>query len=150
MTIQDFVQNFGIGARANRFKIQITWPTGVTTPSVADYIVCTAGTLPSSIIGVASVPYFGRQIPLPGDRQFEDWTVTIHNSTTFSHRNAFESWSNQILSHETNVQTFANFGAMTANILVQQLDRVGTDDSDANVLKTFTLQNAWTEPRIAN
>lgn len=137
MAIQDFIQNFNTGSRANRFKIQITWPSGVTAPNVADYIVCSAAQLPSSIIGVASVPFFGRQIPVPGDRQFEDWTVTVQNDVSFSHRNAFESWSNQILSHESNVQAFANYAAMTANILVQQLDR------QDKVIKTFTLQNAW-------
>ena len=138
MSIDDFVSNFtGGGARANRFAVAITWPGLVTAPNVRDNIVVSAASLPSSIMGVTHVPYMGRQIPIPGDRTFEDWTITVQNDISFSHRNAFESWSNMILSHDANVQAAPTYQTMVTNIVVNQLDR------QDNIIKTFTLRNAW-------
>lgn len=137
MSVDTFISQFAGGARANRFRVTITWPGAVGSPNVADEIVVHAAQLPSSTLGVVQVPYMGRMFPLPGDRTFEDWTVTVLNDISFSHRNKFESWSNLILSHQGNVQTIPNYAGMVANITVQQLDRKD------NVIKTFTLRNAW-------
>ena len=137
MSIDDFVSQFEGGARANRFAVAITWPGLITAPNVRDNIMVTAASLPASILGVANAAYMGRNIPIPGDRTFEDWTITVRNDITFSHRNAFESWSNAILAHNANTQLFPTYSSMVTNIVVNQLDR------DDNIIKTFTLRNAW-------
>lgn len=137
MGIDTFIANFQNGARANRFRVAINWPGLVGTPNVRDDIVVSAAALPSSIVGVVQVPYMGRQIPIPGDRTFEDWTITILNDTSFSHRNAFERWSNAILSHRGNIQASPSYRDFVTNISVVQLDRADT------IIKTFTLRNAW-------
>jgi hypothetical protein len=137
MSIDDFIAAWEGGSRANRFAVAITWPGLITAPNVRDNLMVTAASLPASILGVANVPYMGRMIPMPGDRTFEDWTITVRNDITFSHRNAFEAWSNAILSHDGNTQLFPTFSSMVTNIVVNQLDR------DDNIIKTFTLRNAW-------
>lgn len=137
MTITNFMSNFRGGARQNRFRVSITWPGAVGSPNVRDDIVCTAASMPSSIIGVTQVFYRGRAISIPGDRTFEEWTATFMNDVTYSHRNAFERWSNLILSQEGNVQGTENYKDMLVTIDIAQL---GRDDS---VLKTVRLFNAW-------
>lgn len=137
MSINDFISSFKDGARPNRFEVQITWPALVGAPDVRDKIVVNAAAHPASVVGIVQVPYQGRQIPLPGDRTFEDWTITVVNSKTFSHRNALERWSNLINSHEGNSQGADSLRDLMGTLDVTQLDR------DRNVLKTYKLYNAW-------
>lgn len=137
MSINNFIANFKNGARPNRFKVQLAWPALVGTPDVRDEFVVSAATLPSSTLGIIQIPYMGRQIPVPGDRTFEDWTISILNDKSFSHRNAFERWSNLILSHESNVQGTETYRDLITTLTVFQLDR------SEKVLKTYKLYNAW-------
>lgn len=137
MSINDFLANFRGGARPNRFRVQITWPGIVGTPNVRDEFVVTAAAHPASVLGSVPVPYQGRQIPIPGDRTFENWTITVVNDKTFSHRNAFERWSSLINSHEGNVQATESFRDLTSVLNVSQLDR------DDTVLKVYKFYNAW-------
>jgi hypothetical protein len=46
----------------------------------------------------------GRTIKLPGDKQFDDWSLTILNDTTYPIRKAFEEWNNAIMGHISNVE----------------------------------------------
>jgi len=135
--ITDFISSFRGGARPNRFKVIITWPGVAGTPNVRDEFVVTAAQLPASVIAPVIVPYKGRQIPVPGDRIFEDWTITVLNDVSFSHRNSFERWINAINGHRSNVSATSNYKDLLATIDVIQLDR---DDA---TLKTVRIFNAF-------
>ncbi len=135
--ITDMMGAFLGGARPNRFKVIITWPAVAGTPNVRDEFMITGAQLPASVIAPVIVPYKGRQIPVPGDRVFEDWTCTVINDITFSHRNAFERWMNAINAHRANIQATSNFKDLLATIDVVQL---GQDDT---TLKTVRLYNAF-------
>src|ERR1035437_39168 len=137
MGIESFISNFAGGARANRFAVSIIWPAGVTNPGIPDSIVVSAAQLPACVMGVAHAPYMGRAIPIPGDRTFEDWTITVLNDTTFAHRNAFETWSNLILMNRANIQGTPDYRSITTTLTVNQLDR------QDNIIKTFQILNAW-------
>lgn len=137
MSINDFISNFKDGARANRFRVQISWPAIVGTPVMRDDMVVEAAALPASVMGIIQVPYQGRQIPIPGDRTFEDWTMTVKNHVQFSHRNAFEKWSSLINAHEGNYQTPDSLADLVSIIDVTQLDRQN------NPIKLYKLYNAW-------
>lgn len=50
-------------------------------------------------MGYVSIPYFGREVKLAGNRVFQDWTVTIINDENFAIKNSFEQWMNAINSH---------------------------------------------------
>lgn len=135
--INTFISNFKDGARPNRFRVIITWPALVGSPNVEDFIVCSAAAGPGVDNGITNAPFMGRDIPFPGDKTFEPWVATFVNAITYSHRNAFERWSNLMNSNEANVSATADPAQLRGIITVQQLGR------DNAVLKTWALQNAF-------
>jgi len=110
-SINDFKAAFkGGGARPNQFQVTGSFPGGVVGGSEAAKLtpfLISAASLPASTLGEIVVPYRGRQLKLAGDRTFETWNITVLNDVDFSLRNAFESWSNLISSHEGNSSALA-------------------------------------------
>ena len=84
----------GGGARPNLFEIDIpSLPSGVSGWDAAAFkILCKAGGLPASNIGVVEVPFRGRTFKVAGDRTFDTWTVTVINDDNFSLRKPLEEW----------------------------------------------------------
>jgi len=109
-------QLVGGGARPTLFQVQITNPIAPVADIKVPFMVKTAG-IPASNLGFYTVPYFGREIKYAGDRTFEDWTVTVINDEDFAIRNALESWSNAINSHDSNLrslpQSYKSTGVVT-------------------------------------
>lgn len=138
--VSQFRANFkGLGARPNRFRINMTFPQFVPNGNVAGRTLQVLGkgtSLPESTIGMAVVQYHGRMLNLPGDRTFQPWTVSIYNDEDFLLRNAFETWSNLINSHRGNLAS-ASLPLLMTNPTVDQL---GKDDT---VLKTYKFYNLW-------
>jgi hypothetical protein len=140
MSLQEFKSNLlGGGARANQFRVELTFPGLAQNASEAGrraQFLCTAASLPAFEMGVAPVFFRGRELPLAGERKFNPWTVTILNDTDFTIRNAFESWSNAIndLTFNTGVTTPS---AYSADMSVHQLDRNG------QTLKSYKFVGAW-------
>lgn len=85
------------GQRPSLFKVRFTVvPPGVPNATVDLEFVCRSAQLPASLLNAIPVPYFGRDIKLAGDREFQPWTITIINDEDFRHRNMFEAWHNKI------------------------------------------------------
>lgn len=139
-SIQEFKANLlGGGARANQFKVELNFPAIV--PGVGDaarkaQFLCTAASLPGSHLDVAPVSYRGRVVPLPGERTFRPWTISIINDTDFDIRDAFERWSNAVNNVRDNTGV-TNPMLTTAQMSVHQLDR------NNNVVKSYTFVDAW-------
>lgn len=90
------------GARASLFQVQITNPiNGVADAQVP--FLCQAAEIPASTLAELTVPYFGRQIKLAGNRTYAQWAPTIINDEDFAIRNAMEQWSNAINSFQGNL-----------------------------------------------
>jgi hypothetical protein len=53
---------------------------------------------------MVTVPYFGREVKVAGNRTFADWSVTILNDEDFAIRNAMESWVRGINENVTNLR----------------------------------------------
>lgn len=92
------------GARPNLFECEINYPLGAnisnsSTVRRAFRFLCRSASLPGSSMGYVSIPYFGREVKLAGNRVFQDWTVTIINDENFAIKNSFEQWMNAINSH---------------------------------------------------
>lgn len=125
----DFLANFrGGGARPNRYEVILTFPAGVPNGVFAAEKIsftCTAATIPASMMGVAIVPYKGRQVKIPGDKTFDDWNVTIALDNDWLGRSVFERWHDLILGFRTNVADdgMINPIASFARAQVRQLDR---------------------------
>lgn len=125
--INDFSSalKFG-GARNSLFQVQITNPINGAADAIVPFMVKGAE-IPASTVGTIEVPYFGRQIKLPGNRTYAEWTPTIINDEDFAIRNALEQWSNSINSFQGNVTT-AGGSAPTlykSNAQVTQYSKTG-------------------------
>jgi hypothetical protein len=93
----------GGGARPSQFQVVITNPIDGAADLKTPFMV-QAAALPAFTIGKIDIPYFGRKIPIAGDRTFENWQVTIMNDEDFLVRNAMEAWNNSINRLERNIR----------------------------------------------
>jgi hypothetical protein len=133
--ISQFVSNFDGGARANLYEITI--PSSPVAVSTVPFFAKGAQ-LPASTLGEIGVPYLGRVTKIPGDRTYEDWTVTILNTESMDLRKAFEEWNAKINLHEQNRSDGAQRQYWFApEILVKQLKR------DGAVTRTYKLKHAF-------
>ena len=100
--INDFREKFG-GVRPNRFRVNISAPTGTAVSSAAagvadgavDFeIYCKATSVPGSSIGVIPTPWMGRVVKFSGERTYADWTVQVYDASLSSSdsRKRFEAW----------------------------------------------------------
>lgn len=138
--IADFkAQMIGGGARANQFRVDLTFPNFVNLGTVAGInaqFMCKGAQLPQSTIENTQILYRGRQVNFAGERSFAPWTVTIYNDTTFTLRNALERWSDGIMNHsQTNGRV--NPRDYQVDLLVHQLDRNGA------TVKTYKFVDAY-------
>jgi len=129
----------GGGARPNQFRVELNFPGFVSNGAAAGrkaQFLCSATTLPGSFINVAPVFYRGREIKLAGERQFQNWSVTIINDTDFAIHKAFEDWMKQINDPKDNIG-LTNPMLYTSDMNVHQLDRNGS------VIKSYKIADSW-------
>ena len=127
------------GARPNQFAVQLSFPTYVTSQSLAvaraPFLVSVAE-LPGQTVNPAIVQYRGREVKFVGDRVYAPWTITVLNDAEMSIRTAMEQWMN-------GMEDYANkFGRLQPSeyqrdMQVFQLDRNG------NALKSYNIVNAF-------
>ena len=99
------------GARANLFEVVISDidATLMTAAGVKEFtFACKAAAIPPMAVGVVEVPYFGRVVKVPGNKTFDNWSVTIINDEGFAIRNGFEKWVASMGTHIGNVQSTAS------------------------------------------
>lgn len=139
--ISNFLDQFDGGARPNLFEVSFTGgPVGIDGDKLK--VHCKAASLPSSILGVINLNYRGRIVQLPGDRTFEDWTITVINDEAMALKKAFVKWQAGYNDHVTNQPTTS---AQTSHIdaiknctaTVSQLSRTGT------ATMTYELAQVW-------
>jgi hypothetical protein len=131
-TISDFKNNFQGGVRPNLFQVVINAPV---FGAMDLRFLGKSTSIPSSTIGNIDVPYRGRQLKVPGDRTFADWTVTILNDTDWRNRTHIEEWMNAITNHSQNRSTLGT--NVYGNASISQLDRSG------GVIRTYRVQDIY-------
>jgi hypothetical protein len=131
-------QMSGGGARANQFRVTLTFPTFVGGQVAERQIpfMVSAASLPEQTLGIASVPFRGREIKWAGDRTTSPWSVNVYNDTDFEIRSALETWSQGIVENETNRGRTKALQYQT-QALVEQLDR------NDQVLKQYKFIDLW-------
>lgn len=138
-SINEFKQAIRAGLqRNNRFRVMVDFPnfaTGQDTARQASVLARTA-TTPESTLGVLELNYSGRQIPLPGDRQFNEWPVTFIGTQDWNIRDAFEVWQQNINGNESN-SGLAAPEDYSRDILFEMLD------ANDNVTAAYILRDAW-------
>ena len=129
------------GARPNLFDVQITKAPVPDIMNKTEFIMlCKIASIPASTIGVIEVPYFGRNVKIPGNRTFDNISVTVLNDEDFMIRNAVESWMNSLNAHKSNKSSVAGAGGNSGNqagtMEVKHYDRSGVAINNAKW--TFT------------
>lgn len=115
------------GARPSHFQVIITNPFNPTADIKTPFMV-RAASIPTFAIGKIEVPYFGRRIPIPGDRVWEDWNTTVINDEDFLVRNAIEQWQNAINAIRRNVATAGpNPNTYKSTALVTRFGKAGNE-----------------------
>lgn len=131
----------GGGARSNQFRVALTFPqiiNGVSTaiPIAAAQFLCQGSSIPGSDIEKIDAWYRGRKVPLPAERTFEPWKITILNDTNFAFHTAFNQWGNA-LNNVKNNTGITNPASQTSDLFITALDRNGSD------LMTYKMVGAW-------
>jgi len=131
--IAQFKSQFQGGVRPNQFSVRIDRsPVGAANFQ----FLGKAASIPASTIGNVDVPYRGRQLKVPGDRTFEDWTLTVFNDGQWSARSYFEKWMQKIQGHRTPVRS-VSATEVYGNGIVQQLSRTG------NAIATYIMEDIY-------
>ena len=133
--IAEFKSQFQGGVRPNQFRVFMSkGPNGIGTKNFS--FLGKAASIPASTIGNVDVPYRGRQLKVPGDRTFEDWTLTVFNDGEWSARSYFEKWMQVLQGHRTPVRSVSATDVY-GNAVVQQLSRTG------NAIATYTMEDIY-------
>ena len=112
MKVSDIAGVFKEGARPNRFKVTITGPKSL--PNME--FLCRAANQPASTLGEIAVPYQGRVYKIPGDRTFEDWTVTVYNDKDHEIRKQLQKYLHSP-THRGPVQLSTHFLHYTSSLI---------------------------------
>ena len=133
--ITSFINKFDGGARPNLFEVEIVGH-GINAENMK--VHCKAAALPASILGEIPVNYMGRIIKLPGDRTYEDWTITVLNDEGLKMRHFFEDWNRKFNNHVANAQAENHMSLIRGqDAIVRQLDRTHTSTRE------YKLHNIW-------
>jgi len=132
-TINQFKQAFKGGVRPNLFRMNLTTGAGVAFSDL-EFLV-KSSQLPGMTVEKIEVPYQGRMLAVPGDRTWEDWTVTMYNDPDWRNRGAMEAWMGRISAHS---------GAHTSFNRNQQEQQYGTArvsqlDRQGQTIRTYQM-----------
>jgi hypothetical protein len=119
------------GARPSLFEVYFPQsPNIVANENVPDAPVrCMAATHPAWRTTSIDVFYFGRSIPVGGERTFQPWTARFYNEIDFGLRDFFEGWNNMIntavgnQTQTTDYTSATNGGYKVDGIIVRQFSK---------------------------
>lgn len=119
------------GARPNLFEVILVPPTqlqGALAAGQKMRFMARSAQLPGKTVGSVPVFYMGREIKVPGNAMFQEWTLTVMNDEDFAIRRVMERWHGAINSHQTNVRQsgFLNWTNYSVNGSVIQYSKSGT------------------------
>jgi hypothetical protein len=139
-SIINFKNGFNGGTRANRFIVVPEWPSKVPhTQNDASFKMVSAS-LPAVQINTIIVPYRGRNVTFPGDRQYSTWAVGMYDDNNSTNLwKSMQTWTELMdgsINHTVDNDDYS-FTKLQTTWLVKQLD------SNGNILKTITLYKCW-------
>jgi len=121
MNLDNFAAQIGTNdfARPNLFRVNLERPGD--QHQAAQFFV-KAASIPSSTVGVVEVPFLNRKLKVPGDRTFQDWTVTVINDEAQVVRQQLVKWQQEIQGYGGAAGMLHPIGAH-ARLSVQTLSR---------------------------
>ena len=142
-TISNFSSKFRGGVRPNLFNCSITPPTGVMLSNDFSFH-CKGTSMPASSVPAIDVNYLGRQLKVPGDRTYADWTVTVYNDVDMSIRHAFEGWMALIQNHGANYQALDNpYGQGTVTQISRKGEAISSYFMEIMPTEVAAIDVAW-------
>lgn len=137
----------GDGARPNLFQMNLPFPIGLAGDlGLAQEklsFFCHTSQLPGETIGSVPTFYYGREIKLPGNKTFQDLTLTIINDEDMVVRNTFERWMGKINSHSGNFRDPAFLqadGGYAVDGYITQFSKAGPPPTP---LRTYKFIGCW-------
>tara|TARA_Y100001938_G_scaffold138364_1_gene203714 strand:+ start:5551 stop:6159 length:609 start_codon:yes stop_codon:yes gene_type:complete len=148
INVSEFAANLpGGGARPNLFEVVFADAPGDLGAGnklqegggiAAGAFLVKATSIPGTTITKVDVPFRGRNIRVPGVREFDDtWVTTVINDTDFRFRRWCEDWMDKIASHESNVGQF-DLTKIKADMSVYQLDH-----KDGSRIRGYKFVDCW-------
>lgn len=131
-TINEFVSNFTIGARANLYKVQID---GIDQKLE---FTCKTAQIPGKTINPIEVKYLNNTIKVAGDTTFDDWAVTIMNDEDYLIRKQLEEWMEKIKNNSQSIGS-GEMSDYFRTATVIQLNRDGSENDNAK----YKFVNMW-------
>ena len=144
LTISSFKDQFQGGVRANLFSCSISsdWLEAHGQAPVQFFVKGTS--IPASTVGNIDVPYRGRQLKVPGDRTYADWTATLFNDPGMIIHGKFINWMNAIQHHARNYQeTYNIYGTGTVTQFKRNGDPLATFTIDMYPTELAAIDVAW-------
>jgi hypothetical protein len=124
--------------RSNRWRVTVNFPgyAGSGADGQQASLLARTTSTPSATIGVIDLTWGGRNLPIPGDRTYEEFTVTFIGVNDMNVYNAFQKWSENINGSDSN-KGLTNLDQIMNDIQLELLDVNDT------VTKTYLLHDAW-------
>ena len=144
LTISSFKDQFQGGVRANLFSCSISsdWLEAHGQAPVQFFVKGTS--IPASTVGNIDVPYQGRQLKVPGDRTYADWTATLFNDPGMIIHGKFINWMSAIQHHARNYQaTYDIYGTGTVTQFKRNGDPLATFTIDMYPTELAAIDVAW-------
>ena len=143
LTLDKFKENIGLGTRPNRFDVNMVIPS--STQGGSEFVMTTevaAASLPASVINPIYIPFRGRTLKIPGDRQYGTWTFTVVDPQPNIQQlwQNLHGWSDKINDHVSNETEWSPYAAddFTANWTIHHHALNG-----GSAVKEIILYNCW-------
>jgi len=140
MDINTFKAAISTGVvRPYRWRVIFNFPSGTETGEGGRQANLLAKTtvLPSATLGKIELPWGGRIVPVPGDREFADIEFSFLAVQNFDVWASFTKWSDYINGFESNVPQDTSYIEQTKDITMELLD------AHDNVLQQIILSGAY-------
>ena len=135
-TLDQFSEKFGEGQRVTQFRVE-AGTAGGRFGDLAFY--CKSAQFPSSNIGVIEVPYRGRKIKMPGDRVFNEWSISVLLDQENTMYDTFVTWMDEFNSH-TDVESAGQATDLKTDFIITALDPSGAPNSSVKLVKAFPTE----------
>ena len=138
--ITELKKYIGAGARANKYRVYISFPSVLSIPSTVLNslpVLCKSTSFPSKTIGQIEVFNQGRKLVLPGDTQYQNnWNCTFYNTEEHNIRRAFFEWMKACDHFQANSHSGVPAELMITMIIAQL-------DSDQNETAFYEFHNVF-------